>query len=317
MGTLSYLGAVKQPPIKDIAEEILEHLASEGMELPAYDDYPDGVVWGYNAGGAEHGTGRALDFMIDSRPDIGDAIVEFVIKNRRRYGVIHIIWRQRIWSTRVAPGTWRWMADRGSVTENHMDHPHILFDGRSLPSGGAQDVDFDIDPVAPEEKFYQPQGVEMSVKEIQRAVRVKADGMYGDKTKAAVARLQRDLDVPADGLWGPVTEEAFLERNNPKPEPGGGTPAPRWLLPKGHWYGKESSNPKNHSGYYKADRKGVRMYQNQMANVRGWRGMGAVDGVFGEKTEEITKQFQRQKGLKADGLVGIKTWRAAWEEPIT
>lgn len=29
------------------------------------------------------------------------------------------------------------------------------------------------------------------------------------------------------------------------------------------------------------------------------------------------KQFQAEKGLAVDGCVGIKTWKAIWEEPVT
>ena len=35
-----------------------------------------------------------------------------------------------------------------------------------------------------------------------------------------------------------------------------------------------------------------------------------VDGVFGKKTEEAVKDFQRNNGLTADGIVGPKTWTA-------
>ena len=35
-----------------------------------------------------------------------------------------------------------------------------------------------------------------------------------------------------------------------------------------------------------------------------------VDGVFGKKTEEAVKDFQQKNGLKADGIVGPKTWTA-------
>lgn len=35
-----------------------------------------------------------------------------------------------------------------------------------------------------------------------------------------------------------------------------------------------------------------------------------ADGKFGAKTEEAVKQFQRDKGLSVDGIVGPKTWAA-------
>jgi peptidoglycan hydrolase-like protein with peptidoglycan-binding domain len=34
---------------------------------------------------------------------------------------------------------------------------------------------------------------------------------------------------------------------------------------------------------------------------------GRLDGVFGEETEKIIKEFQRQRGLSPDGLVGPRT----------
>lgn len=37
---------------------------------------------------------------------------------------------------------------------------------------------------------------------------------------------------------------------------------------------------------------------------------GSVDGIFGSKTKEAVKYFQRRNGLKADGIVGNKTLAA-------
>lgn len=311
MSAIDYIGAVTAPT-RTIAQRVVDN-----FELPHYGDpYNGPVMWGKNSGGGEHGTGRALDIMIRNSQKIGDIIAEWLWKNRRIFGLIHMIWKQRIKSTRVSPGVWRWMEDRGSATNNHMDHIHVLFDGRSIKSGGTQDVPFDS-PKVEEEKFYQPKGVDMTVKQIQAAVKVTVDGYYGEDTKKAVARMQDRLDVPIDGYWGPVTEEAYEDWIDPKPEPGGATRAPEFPLQPGHWYGPESDDPRNHSGYWRKDRPGIRRYQKQMKGVREWQGMGKADGVFGEKTEAVTKKFQRQKGLKVDGLVGPKTWRAAWEEPIT
>lgn len=33
------------------------------------------------------------------------------------------------------------------------------------------------------------------------------------------------------------------------------------------------------------------------------------DGIFGSVTEEAVKAFQKDKGLKVDGIVGVNTWR--------
>src|SRR5690606_37142212 len=135
--------------------------------------------------------------------------------------------------------------------------------------------------------------------------------------------LQKRLGVAADGLWGPATQKAYdkgsvkPKPSQPKPKPKAKAKAEKFPLPDGHWYGVESKDPRNHSGFYKKDQPGIKKYQTQMAVVRGWRGMGEIDGVFGKRTETVTKQFQKEKGLKVDGAVGAVTWAAAWTEDIT
>ncbi len=69
--------------------------------------------------------GRAADFMVYSDRAKGDAVAQYVIDNAARFRVEYVIWRQRIYM--VSSGTWRAMADRGSPTANHMDHPHVAF----------------------------------------------------------------------------------------------------------------------------------------------------------------------------------------------
>ena len=77
---------------------------------------------GYN----EHSAGKAIDLMI---PDwsragraLGDEIAQYFTDHAQDAGVAWIIWRQRIWT----PGAgWQAMADRGSPTQNHMDHVHL------------------------------------------------------------------------------------------------------------------------------------------------------------------------------------------------
>lgn len=42
---------------------------------------------------------------------------------------------------------------------------------------------------------------------------------------------------------------------------------------------------------------------------------GAMDGIYGPKTEAAVRSFQRAVGLEADGICGSKTWAALDEEP--
>ena len=69
--------------------------------------------------------GRAADFMVYRDRAKGDAVAQYVIDNAARFRVDYVIWQQRIYL--VKSGTWRAMADRGSPTANHMDHPHVAF----------------------------------------------------------------------------------------------------------------------------------------------------------------------------------------------
>jgi hypothetical protein len=46
------------------------------------------------------------------------------------------------------------------------------------------------------------------VREIQRLMGVKDDGLFGDQTQAAVVQFQRQEGLDADGIWGPATAKA-------------------------------------------------------------------------------------------------------------
>lgn len=101
---------------------------------------------------------------------------------------------------------------------------------------------------------------------------------------------------------------APAKKPTPKPT------VPAFPLPRGHWYGVESRDRRNHSGYYAKDRPGIKQWQAQMKK-RGWR-IG-VDGYFGPASEKVARQFQAEKGIRVDGAVGAQTWAAAWPEPVT
>jgi hypothetical protein len=58
----------------------------------------------------------------------------------------------------------------------------------------------------------------------------------------------------------------------------------------------------------------VRTWQGRMKH-RGW--VITVDGAYGPKSEKVCRAFQTEKRLTVDGIVGPKTWAAAWTTPIT
>ena len=43
---------------------------------------------------------------------------------------------------------------------------------------------------------------------------------------------------------------------------------------------------------------------------------GGLDGIFGGRTEEAARNYQRRRGLAADGIVGCNTWRSLQENVV-
>ncbi|MCV6986993.1 glycoside hydrolase [Mycobacterium shinjukuense] len=84
-----------------------------------------------------HPNGLAIDVMIpnhntDEGIELGNQIAGYALANARRWGVLHVIWRQRYYPGIGAPS---WTADYGSETLNHYDHVHIATDGGGYPTG--------------------------------------------------------------------------------------------------------------------------------------------------------------------------------------
>jgi peptidoglycan hydrolase-like protein with peptidoglycan-binding domain len=61
-------------------------------------------------------------------------------------------------------------------------------------------------------------------------------------------------------------------------------------------------------------RADVATWQQRMSD-RGWH--LAVDGYYGPVSQHIAREFQAQKGLALDGIVGPVTWQHSWQEPVT
>ena len=137
------------------------------------------------------------------------------------------------------------------------------------------------------------------------------------------------------GSWGgghtdcgsafPIDEVIAMAGGQPAPAPGPSpTPppagkAPPFPLPSGYYYGPASGPTESVSGQYPPyggpnGAAGLKQWQQQMA-ARGWT-IGA-DGFYGPQTEGVATQFQQEKGLGVDGLIGSQTWSAAWTAPVT
>jgi hypothetical protein len=95
-----------------------------------------------------HPNGLAIDVMIpnhnsDEGIELGNQIAGLALANAKRWGVIHVIWRQGFYPGIGAPS---WTADYGNETANHFDHVHIATTGGGYPTG---DETYFIDSMRP------------------------------------------------------------------------------------------------------------------------------------------------------------------------
>lgn len=111
-----------------------------------------------------------------------------------------------------------------------------------------------------------------------RSYKVNTDGVFGVTTKSAVIKFQRSHGLVADGIVGGQTWKALVIT-------------------------------------VKRGSKGdaVRALQNQLKTLDLGKEV-SVDGNFGQKTESAVKNLQNAYDQKKDGIVGLKTWGALFEE---
>jgi peptidoglycan hydrolase-like protein with peptidoglycan-binding domain len=113
------------------------------------------------------------------------------------------------------------------------------------------------------------------VRQLQRALGIPADGIFGKGTKRAVKRYQRRHGLVVDGIAGAQTLAAL----------GVGS--------------RSASRGKSRTRRVSSRGGGVRELQQAL-------GLPA-DGAFGPQTEQAVKSYQRAHGLTADGVVGPQT----------
>ena len=94
----------------------------------------------YYAGASNHGTGRALDIMLDSvnpknSQHRGWEIANFLRDRAAAYYIEQVIFQQKIWTTERYKEGWRGMSNRGSDNANHYNHVHVSFG----PGSGNED----------------------------------------------------------------------------------------------------------------------------------------------------------------------------------
>ena len=80
-----------------------------------------------------HGTGRAIDVMIDpARAAQGDAIANWLVENASTYGVQLVIWKRTKWN-----GSFHGRKDEPYFGPNaHLDHLHVELNDDGARKGG-------------------------------------------------------------------------------------------------------------------------------------------------------------------------------------
>jgi peptidoglycan hydrolase-like protein with peptidoglycan-binding domain len=107
-----------------------------------------------------------------------------------------------------------------------------------------------------------------------------ADGVFGPATETAVVAFQRRAHLVDDGIAGPQTWTKLTD--------GVTIPSTVRLGSTGEC---------------------VKAAQTELVK-HNWLGpTGAVDGIFGQRTDEATRGFQDKVQPPADGIVGPRTWR--------
>lgn len=105
---------------------VLPHVKAAAQELG--NRYAIETIGGWRASARDmtgHPAGRALDLMVSGAR--GDLINHYIITQRKRLGVSYTLWKQREYSDEAGWETGKQMEDRGSATQNHMDHIHVNF----------------------------------------------------------------------------------------------------------------------------------------------------------------------------------------------
>ena len=130
------------------------------------------------------------------------------------------------------------------------------------------------------------------------------DGKFGRGTEEAVRQFQRSKGLVADGLAGHQTLTALYgaagDAGGTPPPEATPTPTPAPSSPAG-------ATPSISSATLRYGSTGDAVKTLQAALLKLGYAPGNPDGKFGRGTEAAVKQFQRNNGLKADGLAGKQT----------
>ncbi len=124
-----------------------------------------------------------------------------------------------------------------------------------------------------------------------------ADGRYGTNMTNAVRRFQGQFGLKTDGIIGQQTWNKIV------------------AVAKGVTDKNNTSVTSQYPGYVLntgSQGDSVRFIQSYLNAVNSYIGAGwptlTVDGIYGNMTKQVVRNFQSKYNLKADGIVGRNTW---------
>ncbi|GAA4398106.1 hypothetical protein GCM10023168_03800 [Fodinibacter luteus] len=258
---------------------------------------------------AEHGEGRALDWMINAnnaeQRALANAITRWLAapdsKGRpgamaKRFGINYIIWNRQMWR---AYDTGRGWAPYYGVSP-HTDHIHFSFnwDGARMRSSWWSGTAVTSPLTGP---YYNPPPAVPTI--TASGYPFLEQGAEGPD----VALAQKVIGVTADGKFGPVTATALGV----------------WQTKHGLTATKKLDNAtwsKMVSLGLVPSRSPLQQYVNVVLK-RGSTGTAVkalqkaigkltVDGSYGPATETRVKEYQKAKGLTVNGVTDSKVWKA-------
>ncbi len=176
--------------------------------------------------------------------------------------------------------------DDPGQTEPGTDPDLPALSGPDEPGGEDEPDDTPDDPSAQESKYQtlkkhdkgesvstlQARLMELGYLEIEETT-----DYFGSSTEYAVSLFQRQHDLKRDGIAGEQTQELLYSKE-----------AQHYMMLEG------------------AEGRDVKMLQEQLVEF-GYLDKSDIDSVYGEKTVEAVKAFQKRNGLTADGKAGEKT----------
>ena len=309
------------------------------------------------AGVSEHYDGRALDWMLSAKNPqqkaVADSVVAWLSADSgamaRRFGISYIIWNTKMWRE-YAPER-GWAAYSGSVP--HTDHIHFSFSwdgamartswwtGRAtrvvdlgtcrvfagqyaplytVPRTAACPTNLPVAPASPYPVYVIGQkNAQIAV--AQKALRVTADGQFGQQTFVALVAWQSRVGVQITGVldkatWArlvptppappvtapPVTHPPVTTVPSPTPAPSSAQAPIRPVF-------KTPPAPVASTPYTAYKGTILRQGSRGPAVVALQRAIKATpDGAFGPKTRSALVTFQKLQHVSPNGIADRLVW---------